>query len=97
VYVVRSPAVSSQPRCALGACTMPSGVMIRNLTGLLNEMTQVPDSVFAWSEMLVPFGTTDELGIPQTDEGLDPWIMNSGSVGAHVMIRYRSVAWAEIR
>ena len=80
-----------------GRLFLPTGVMIRNLNGTISATSGVPDSVRVWSEMLVPFGDPLELGIPEFDAGLDPWMMSAGTVGAHVMVRYRSVPWSAVR
>lgn len=80
-----------------GGLYLPSGVMIRNVSGAINQDSGVPDSVRVWSEMFVPFANAGELGIPEFDAGLDPWMMSAGTVGAHVMVRYRSVPWDEVR
>ena len=79
-----------------GRLYVPSGAMLRNIQGTINVEKGVPDSVRVWSEILVPFASTTELGIPDTDQGLDPWMMRPGDVGAHFMVRYRSVPWREI-
>ena len=79
-----------------GRLYLPTGAMIRNLSGTINVETGVPDSVRVWSEFLVPFASTIDLGIPDTDQGLDPWMMRPGDVAAHAMVRYRSVPWSEI-
>ncbi len=79
-----------------GRLYLPTGAMLRLISGPINVEVGVPDSVRVWSEFLFPFGTTTELGIPATDQGLDPWMMRPGDVGAHVMVRYRSVPWSEI-
>jgi len=79
-----------------GRLYLPSGAMIRIVSGNINAETGVPDSVRVWSEFLFPFASTAELGIPDTDQGLDPWMMRPGDVGTHVMVRYRSVPWSEI-
>lgn len=79
-----------------GRLYLPAGAMIRNISGAINVEIGVPDSVRVWSEFLIPFATTTDLGIPDTDQGLDPWMMRPGDVAAHVMVRYRSVPWSEI-
>ena len=79
-----------------GQLYLPTGVMIRNVSGPINPDSGVPDSVRVWSEMFVPFADAGELGIPEFDAGLDPWMMSAGTVGAHVMVRYRSVRWDEV-
>ena len=79
-----------------GRLYLPSGAMLRNLSGNINVEAGVPDSVRVWSEFLFPFASTAELGIPDTDQGLDPWMMRPGDVGTHVMVRYRFVQWSEI-
>ena len=79
-----------------GRLYLPSGAMLRNLSGDINVEAGVPDSVRVWSEFLFPFASTAELGIPDTDQGLDPWMMRPGDVGTHVMVRYRFVQWSEI-
>ena len=80
-----------------GRLYVPAGVMIRNISGPINPDSGVPDSVRVWSEMFIPFADAGALGIPEFDAGLDPWIMSAGTVGAHVMVRYRSVPWDEVR
>ena len=79
-----------------GRLYLPAGAMLRNISGTINVETGVPDSVRVWSELLLPFANTAELGIPDSDQGLDPWMMRPGDVGTHVMVRYRSVLWDEI-
>ena len=79
-----------------GALYLPPGILVRNVSGAINPATGVPDSVRVWSEILLPFADPDEVGIPQFNAGLDPWLMSAGSVGAHVMIRYRTVPWGEL-
>jgi hypothetical protein len=79
-----------------GALYLPSGVLVRNVSGLLNEATGVPDSARVWSEFLLPFADPTALGIPEFDAGLDPWLMSAGRVDAHVMVRYRWVPWDEV-
>lgn len=79
-----------------GRLYLPSGAMLRNLSGDINVEAGVPDSVRVWSEFLFPFASTAEWGIPDTDQGLDPWMMRPGDVGTHVMVRYRFVQWSEI-
>jgi len=80
-----------------GRLYLPAGVMIRNVSGPINEASGMPDSVRVWSEMFIPFAEAGALGIPEFDAGLDPWIMNAGTVGAHVMVRYRFVRWDAVR
>lgn len=79
-----------------GKLFLPAGTMIRNLSGAIDSATGVPDSVRVWSEMLLPWADAGELGIPEFNAGLDPWMMSSGTVNAHVMIRYRSESWDDV-
>jgi hypothetical protein len=76
-----------------GTVHLPAGVLLRNVSGPINSATGVPDSVRVWSEILLPFADATETGIPQFNAGLDPWLMSGGTVGAHVMIRYRTEPW----
>jgi len=80
-----------------GALYLPSGVLLRNVSGVLNETTGVPDSARVWSEFLLPFADPTALGIPEFNAGLDPWLMSAGRVDAHVMVRYRWVPWDEVK
>ena len=80
-----------------GQLYLPMGTMIRNISGTINPESGVPDSVRVWSEMFFPFANAAELGIPEFNAGRDPWMMRSGAVGAHVMVRYRSVPWEDVR
>ena len=79
-----------------GALYFPSGVLLRNVSGTINDATGVPDSVRVWVEFLLPFADAAALGIPLFDSGLDPWMMSAGTVAAHVMVRYRWVTWDEV-
>lgn len=79
-----------------GELYLPSGTLLRNVSGLLNEATGVPDSTRVWSEFLLPFADPTALGLPEFDVGLDPWLMSAGRVDAHVMVRYRWVPWDEV-
>ncbi len=79
-----------------GALYFPSGVLLRNVSGTINDATGVPDSVRVWVEFLLPFADGAALGIPLFDSGLDPWMMSAGTVAAHVMVRYRWVPWDEV-
>ena len=79
-----------------GALYFPSGVLLRNVSGPINDATGVPDSVRVWVEFLLPFADGAALGIPLFDSGLDPWMMSAGTVAAHVMVRYRWVPWDEV-
>ena len=79
-----------------GDLYLPAGTLVRNLSGAVNQATGVPDSVRVWSEFLLPFAEPGELGIPVFNAGLDPWMMSAGTVGAHVMVRYRTVPWDEV-
>jgi hypothetical protein len=73
------------------------GVMLRFISGTINPDSGVPDSVRVWSEMFFPFANAAELGIPEFNAGRDPWMMSAGTVAAHVMLRYRSVLWDDVR
>ncbi len=79
-----------------GALYFPSGVLLRNVSGTINDATGVPDSVRVWVEFLLPFADAAALGIPLFDSGLDPWMMSAGTVAAHVMVRYRWMPWDEV-
>jgi len=80
-----------------GRLFVPRGTLVRNISGAIDSTTARLDSVSVWLEILLPFATAEEVGIPETNQGLDPWMMRGGTVGTHVMIGYRSVPWSEIR
>ena len=80
-----------------GQLYLPMGAMLRYVSGTINPESGVPDSVRVWSEMFFPFANAAELGIPEFNAGRDPWMMSAGTVVAHVMVRYRSVPWDDIR
>lgn len=79
-----------------GRLYLPSGSMVRWISGPIDSTTGRADSVRVWSELLMPYASAAELGIPTTDSGEDPWLMSNGTVGAHIMIRYRWVRWQDL-
>jgi len=79
-----------------GRIHLPAGSLIRNVSGAIDSLTGRIDSVRVWSEILLPYASAAELGIPTANSGRDPWMMSEGSVGAHVMIRYRWVRWGDL-
>lgn len=79
-----------------GRIHLPTGSLIRNVSGAIDSVTGRIDSVRVWSEILLPYASAAELGIPTSNSGRDPWMMSEGSVGAHVMIRYRWVKWEDL-
>lgn len=80
-----------------GRLAAPFGVLSRFVSGRINPQKGVPDSVWVWSEIYVPFATPEETGLPTEDMGTAPWMMSAGRPGAHVMIGYEQIPWADFQ
>lgn len=79
-----------------GSVKLPNGAISRFASGTVNEETGKPDSARVWTEIYVPFATSDETGLTLENAGTEPWLMSEGSFGAHIMIGYQWVAWEKV-
>ena len=74
-----------------GEWDIPTGALSYFISGAINTQTRVPDSVWVWSEIAVPFATSETTGLPIENMGPVPWLMNDGKLSAHIMIGYEFV------
>lgn len=79
-----------------GSLKIVPGSVSRFISGAINPTTDHPDNVRMWSEISLPYASAESTGLPLDDAGEDPWLMGEGRPNAHVMIRYRSVAWQQM-
>ncbi|NND73329.1 MAG: hypothetical protein HKN43_17270 [Rhodothermales bacterium] len=79
-----------------GLLDLPSGAISGFISGPVNPLTGTPDSVRVWSEIAIPFATAVTTGLTTANAGEQPWLMSEGRIGAHIMIDYRRVAWADL-
>lgn len=79
-----------------GTLQLPAGAISHFISGTINPQTGVPDSVSVWSEIAVPFAGPETTGLTLENAGEAPWMMRPNHYGAHIMVDYRTVAWAEI-
>jgi len=80
-----------------GKIELAVGTLSRFISGQINPETGVPDSVRVWSEIAVPFAGPEKTGLTTEDAGEAPWMMRPNHYGAHIMIDYSTVAWADIK
>lgn len=79
-----------------GSVALPAGAHSHLISGTLNPVTGVPDSVTIWSEVALPFATPEETGLDVQDAGEAPYLMSAGRYSAHVMIDTRKAAWQDL-
>lgn len=79
-----------------GQVLVPAGAHSHFISGKLNRNTNIPDSVWVWSEIAVPFAGSEETGLPTEDAGAQPWLMNAQAYGSHIMVGYVLIPWAEL-
>ena len=75
---------------------IPNGALSYFLSGNINKNSGVPDSVWAWSEIAVPFTGPAASGLPTENMGEAPWLMNANDYDAHIMVDYAFVPWKRI-
>ena len=80
-----------------GKLELPVGTHSRFVSGPINVETGVPDRVRVWSEIAVPFAGPEKTGLTLEDAGEAPWMMRPNHYGAHIMVGYSTVAWADIK
>ena len=75
---------------------IPNGALSYYLSGNINKDSGVPDSVWVWYEIAVPFTGPAESGLPTENMGMAPWLMNANEFDAHIMVDYAFVPWQRI-
>jgi Zn ribbon nucleic-acid-binding protein len=80
-----------------GKVNLPTGAISHFISGALNPDTGVPDTVRVWDEIDVPFAEPKTTGHTTENAGAAPWLMSEGTVGAHIMVDYRKVAWTDLQ